>query len=216
MPYLKRFALATLVVSSCLFALIAWDVVRGGTLALLDVRISSWLHAHAVPALTAFMLIVTHAHDPIAIDAYCLVVAIVLARRREWVWIAGLAAAAPGGLLINGFLKRLFERARPAVDDPLLTLSTYSFPSGHTAGAMLFYGTLAAYVMSRTQSSRARGACLALWIFMVVLVGLSRMYLGIHYLSDVLGAAAWSLAWLALCLIGVRALRKRPSSLGTR
>jgi undecaprenyl-diphosphatase len=212
MPQSKRFALATLVISSCLFGLIAWDLTRGGTLALLDVRIASWLHAHAVPGLTAFMLAVTHAHDPIAIDAYCIVVAIVLARRREWYWIAGLAAAAPGGLLMNGLLKRVFERARPAFDDPLLALNTYSFPSGHTAGAMLFYGTLAAYVISRTQSSRVRGACVALWIFMVVLVGLSRMYLGVHYLSDVLGGAAWSLAWLTLCLVAVRTLQQRAES----
>jgi undecaprenyl-diphosphatase len=196
----------------CLFALIAYNAVRVGPLVRLDTSVASWLHAHATPTLTQVMLLVSHAHDPIFIDAYSLVVAIVLARRREWFWIVGLAAAAPGGLLLNGLIKRLFERARPSFDDPLLTLTTFSFPSGHTAGATLFYGTLSAYVLSRAHSSRVRDAALALWFLMVIVVGLSRMYLGVHYLSDVLGGATWSLAWLTLCLIGVRTLQQRAQS----
>jgi undecaprenyl-diphosphatase len=196
----------------CLFALIAYNAVRVGPLVQLDTSVASWLHAHATPTLTQVMLLVSHAHDPIFIDAYSLVVAIVLARRREWFWIVGLAAAAPGGLLLNGLIKRLFERARPSFDDPLLTLTTFSFPSGHTAGAMLFYGTLSAYVLSRAHSSRVRDAALALWFLMVIVVGFSRMYLGVHYLSDVLGGATWSLAWLTLCLIGVRTLQQRAQS----
>jgi undecaprenyl-diphosphatase len=196
----------------CLFALIAYNAVRVGPLVQLDTSVASWLHAHATPTLTQVMLLVSHAHDPIFIDAYSLVVAIILARRREWFWIVGLAAAAPGGLLLNGLIKRLFERARPSFDDPLLTLTTFSFPSGHTAGAMLFYGTLSAYVLSRAHSSRVRDAALALWFLMVIVVGFSRMYLGVHYLSDVLGGATWSLAWLTLCLIGVRTLQQHAQS----
>jgi membrane-associated phospholipid phosphatase len=212
MWYQKRWAWAVFIAAVCLFALIAYNAVRVGPLVQLDTSVASWLHAHATPTLTQVMLLVSHAHDPIFIDAYSLVVAIVLARRREWFWIVGLAAAAPGGLLLNGLIKRLFERARPSFDDPLLTLTTFSFPSGHTAGAMLFYGTLSAYVLSRAHSSRVRDAALALWFLMVIVVGFSRMYLGVHYLSDVLGGATWSLAWLTLCLIGVRTLQQRAQS----
>ena len=212
MWYQKRWAWAVFIAAVCLFALIAYNAVRVGPLVRLDTSVASWLHAHATPTLTQVMLLVSHAHDPIFIDAYSLVVAIVRARRREWFWIVGLAAAAPGGLLLNGLIKRLFERARPSFDDPLLTLTTFSFPSGHTAGAMLFYGTFSAYVLSRAHSSRVREAALALWFLMVIVVGLSRMYLGVHYLSDVLGGATWSLAWLTLCLIGVRTLQQRAQS----
>ncbi|MGZ5120186.1 MAG: phosphatase PAP2 family protein [Burkholderiales bacterium] len=209
MWYQKRSAWAVFIAAACLFALIAYNVVHAGPLVDLDARVASWLHAHGTPTLTQVMLFVSHAHDPVFIDAYSFVVAIMLARQREWSWIVGLAAAAPGGLLLNGLIKRLLERARPSFDDPLLTLTTYSFPSGHTAGAMLFYGTLSAYLLSRTHSSRVRNASLALWFSMVIIVGFSRMYLGVHYLSDVLGGAAWSLAWLTLCLIGVRTLQQR-------
>jgi membrane-associated phospholipid phosphatase len=208
MWYQKRWAWAVFISEACLFALIAYNVVRAGPLLHLDASVASWLHAHGTPILTQVMLLVTHAHDPVAIDAYSLIVAIVLARRREWSWIVGLAVAAPGGLFLNGLIKHLFERARPSFDDPLLTLTTFSFPSGHTAGAMLFYGTLSAYLL-RGHSSRVRNASLALWCLMVIIVGFSRMYLGVHYLSDVLGGAAWSLAWLTLCLIGVRTLQQR-------
>jgi membrane-associated phospholipid phosphatase len=212
MWYQKRWAWAVFIAAACLFALIAYNVVRAGPLLHLDSSIASWLHAHGTPTLTQVMLLVSHAHDPVFIDAYSFVVAIVLARRREWSWIVGLAAAAPGGLFLNGLIKRLFERARPSFDDPLLTLTTFSFPSGHTAGAMLFYGTLSACLLSRAHSSRVRNASLALWFSMVIIVGFSRMYLGVHYLSDVLGGAAWSLAWLTLCLIGVRTLQERAQS----
>jgi undecaprenyl-diphosphatase len=212
MWYQKRSAWAVFITAACLFAVIAYNVVHAGPLVRLDASVTAWLHAHGSPTLTQVMLFVTHAHDPIAIDAYSLIMAIILARRREWSWILGLAAAAPGGLLLNGLIKRLFERARPSFDDPLVTLTTFSFPSGHTAGAMLFYGTLSAYLLSRTHSPRVRNAWLALWLLMVIIVGFSRMYLGVHYLSDVLGGAAWSLAWLSLCLIGVRTLQQRSQS----
>jgi undecaprenyl-diphosphatase len=93
----------------------------------------------------------------------------------------------------------------------LLTLSTYSFPSGHTAGTTLLYGIVAAYVFSRTRNPRLRWGCVAVWILMVVLVGFSRLYLGVHYLTDVVGAVTWSLAWLGLCVIAARELQARSS-----
>src|SRR5439155_11271838 len=110
------------------------------------------------------------------------------------------------GMLINLVLKAAYERLRPHFDDPLLVLTTFSFPSGHAAGAVLFYGVLAAFLVSRFYDWRARAACVAGAVGAVALVGFSRMYLGAHYLSDVLAAVCSSTVWLVLCLAGGHAL----------
>jgi undecaprenyl-diphosphatase len=91
----------------------------------------------------------------------------------------------------------------------LLTLSTYSFPSGHTAAATVFYGLLACYLLRRVQAWPARAAIAAACCLMVALVALSRMYLGVHYLSDVLAASAEGAAWLATCITAVSTLQRR-------
>jgi len=133
-----------------------------------------------------------------------------LARLKQWYWLLTLAVAVGGGMLVNVILKSAYERLRPRFDDPLLVLTSFSFPSGHTAGAVLFYGVLAAFLVSRFYDLRARAACIAGAVLAVTLVGLSRMVLGAHYFSDVLAAACASTVWLVLCLAGGHALvRKR-------
>ena len=120
-----------------------------------------------------------------------------------------MALAVVGGLALNIMLKHAYERARPHFDDPWVTLSSFSFPSGHTAGATAFYGVLAAFLVSRFYDPRKRIAVIAGAILAVVLVAFSRMYLGAHYLSDVVAAMASTTAWLALCLTTVHAVAKR-------
>jgi undecaprenyl-diphosphatase len=202
----KRLLYTVAAAASTVFATLAYNVLAKGPFVTLDASIASTLHAHATPAVTQAMLLITHAHDPIAIDAYCVVAALIFARVRQWIWACAFLLVVPGGLLINGLIKRVFERARPVFDDPLMSLATFSFPSGHTAGATLLYGMVTAYVITTSPRFSLRCACLAFCAFMITLVGLSRIYLGVHYLSDILGAAAWSIAFLALCMTAVLSL----------
>jgi undecaprenyl-diphosphatase len=138
-----------------------------------------------------------------------IVFAMVLAKMREWYWILTLALAVGGGLVLNVLLKHVYERARPVFDTPLVELMSYSFPSGHTAGAVVFYGVLAAFLVSRVYDWRLRAVIVIGAIVAVALVGFSRIYLGAHYLSDVLAAACSSTAWLVLCLTAVHHLVRR-------
>jgi undecaprenyl-diphosphatase len=210
-PYWKRLAAGMLVVSSALFALIASNIAAGDPLVVADARAALWVNAHATPALTLLMLVVTYAHGTVPLCIYAIFMAAALARRRAWHWAAGVILAVPVGLLINVLLKHAFRRARPVLENPIITLATYSFPSGHTAGATLFYGVLFAYIGSRSRDSRVRAACIASWLLLVMLVAFSRMYLGVHFLSDVLAAVAWSLAWLAMCVIALHTLHVRAN-----
>ncbi len=118
-------------------------------------------------------------------------------------WLIGIGLSVPLGMLLNVLMKYAFHLTRPSFDDPLLALTTYSFPSGHVAGATLFYGVMAVMVISRTAAWRWRVMAVLAAITMVALVALTRVYLGVHYLSDVLAAFAEGVAWLTLCLIGL-------------
>lgn len=171
-----------------------------------DLPLSAWFHANPNPAVTQLMLLITHWHSTTGVLAMSAVLGIALWRwHRPW-WLLALLLSVPGGLLLNVAVKNLVQRARPHFDDPVLTLSTYSFPSGHTAGATLFYGFLTALVFTHPAARRWRGPMLAVAVAMVALVGLSRIYLGLHYFTDVVGAIVEGLLWLGLCLAGVQAL----------
>ncbi|HEV3010377.1 MAG TPA: VTT domain-containing protein [Burkholderiales bacterium] len=187
-------------VAGMLFLVIAWHVSARTSLAALDARIAEWLHAHASPALTAVLLAVTHLNSTVAMGIWSAVFAVVLAKLRERYWMLTLALAVGGATLLNLVLKQAYERLRPSFDDPLVVLDSYSFPSGHTAAAVAFYGVLAAFLVSRFYDARRRAACVVGAIAAVALVAFSRLYLGAHYLSDVVAAVCSSTAWLVLCL----------------
>jgi len=202
----SAFALA-----GCLFLAIAWNVTASTSLVALDARVAQWLHAHATPAFTAFMLAVTHLNSTLAVTLWSVAFAVVLVRLRERYWIFTLALSVGGAMLLNLLLKGAYERLRPHFDDPLVTLGTYSFPSGHTTAAVAFYGVLAAFLVSRFYDRRLRAAIATGAIAMIALVAFSRLYLGAHYLSDVLAAVCSSTAWLVLCLSGGHALARKKS-----
>lgn len=194
---------AVLIGASWLFGGIAEDVVSGDPLTVLDVQVAQWFHAHATGWLTRAMTAVTNAHGTMPITIAVALFMAYLAWRRNWYWLLCVGTTVPFGMLLNVAMKYSFHRARPSFEDPLLILTTYSFPSGHTAAATLFYGVLAAMLVSKTSLWRRRVMIVLAAIAMVALVALTRVYLGVHYLSDVLAAMAEGVAWLALCLTGV-------------
>ena len=191
--------------ASWLFGGIAEDVVTGDPLTIVDLHMAQWFHAHSTPLLTEAMRAVTRLHDPIPVTIAVALIAIYLGWRRNWYWAACVVVTVPFGMLLNVVMKHAFHRARPSFDNSLLVLTTYSFPSGHVAGATLFYGVVAAMLVSRIKAWRWRVSIALAAITMVALVALSRMYLGAHYLSDVLAAFAEGVAWLTLCLTGIHA-----------
>lgn len=198
-----------LIAAGWLFGSIAEDVATADTITVVDLEVARWFHAHANPGLTTFMLFVTHIHSVLGITILSVLTGLVFIYKKELYWLLGLAVSVAGGMLVNVLVKYAFHRVRPNFEDPLLTLTTYSFPSGHTAGSMLFYGVLTAYLMCQIRSWCWRVPVVVFAVLMVITVGTSRIYLGVHYLSDVLGAIAESIAWLALSLTTVYSLRLR-------
>ena len=204
--------IAALLGASILFGMLAEDVFTGDPIVMLDRRVAVWLHVHSLPAVTTIMLAVTRMHSASGVTVLTIAFAGWLAWKRHCDWLLALLLVVPGGMAVNVLMKYAFHRARPSFVDPLLTLPSYSFPSGHTAGATLFYGVLAAFAMTHVATWRSRAWCAAAALAMVALVGFSRMYLGAHYLSDVVGAALEASAWLALCLTVVNTRNRRRAA----
>ena len=174
--------------------------MTGEPLSLLDVRFSAWLRAHHQQALIRAMLVITHLHSMAAVSVLAMTFALYLFRRRHRYWLIAMLLTVFGGMFLNVVLKNIFHRARPHFDDPILTFSSYGFPSGHTMAATCFYGVVAAFAIWKIRAWPRRVLAVTLAASLVLLVGFSRIYLGAHYLSDVLGAMMEGLAWLALCL----------------
>ena len=200
-----------LIASTWLFAAIAEDVVKAERLTVIDREFSAWLHAHTTPTITALLIIVTRIHASIGITILTLAAFFYLLRRGLRAQSVALAASVFGGMLLNVILKNTFLRARPHFADPILTLTSYGFPSGHTMMATCFYGALGAFAIANLKRWNWRVLAGLGAGFMILLVGFSRIYLGAHYVTDVLGAFAEGAVWLAFCLTAVNVLHRRKN-----
>ncbi|MFD1123354.1 phosphatase PAP2 family protein [Methylophilus flavus] len=200
-------SIIVLLSAGTLFALIAENVVSAGALTITDVNLAQWLHERSTPLLTHFLLVVTHLHDPLVLSSFAALIAIYFMWKQRWYAMWAVVLGVEGGMLLNLLAKQVFHRARPSFDHPLVTLTTYSFPSGHVVASTVFYGVLAALLISQAHSWRRTFCILLIAFCLVVLVAFSRMYLGAHYLSDVLAAFLEGIAWLALCFTVIQNYR---------
>ncbi len=216
----KRFITWPLVAGLLVFATmtltlgeISEDIMNHEPITVADTQLSNWLHAHTSPLLTKAMFLATFFGSTITVSCLAIAFGLFLLSQRRRYWVAALMLSVFGGILLNRVLKYFFHRSRPFFTDPLLTLSSYSFPSGHTMAATVLYGTIAAYLFTTIQDRWRRALIVVGAGFLVLLVALSRIYLGAHYLSDVLGAMAEGLAWLSLCLTVVHYFWQRSGRL---
>lgn len=185
------------------------NVANGEPMTIADVQISDWLHIHRSPYLTTFFFIVTSLGS--SLPAICIAAStgLYLLWKKRPYWTVAIWSSVFGGMLLNRYLKFVFHRARPHFDDPILQLTSYSFPSGHTMAATVLYGVLAVLLVATIKRRSFRVLVVLSASCLIVLIGFSRMYLGAHYLSDVVGAIAEGLAWLSLCLTAVYSVWRR-------
>ena len=180
----------------------------------LDNRIADELHEHATRPLTEFFEALTTLGNGIVLAGVAAIAAYLLARRRYYAEAVLMVLAYVGAEVLSYSLKLAFRRDRPFFTDPLATVSTYSFPSGHATVSVAVYGALC-LVLLRRLTGPARVVCLAATVLLVSLIGFSRLYLGVHFLSDVLAGFSVGLAWLALCVVVLDLHHRRRSRLQT-
>jgi undecaprenyl-diphosphatase len=115
-----------------------------------------------------------------------------------------------GGALLSGILKQVFARPRPDIVPHLRDVGGLSFPSGHSMGAAIVYFTLGVMFMKAFKSRRAKAFCLSWAFFLATIVGASRVYLGVHYPSDVLAGWLAGLGWGMACFAVAQFIPTRP------
>lgn len=143
------------------------------------------------------------------LSAMTLVLAGYFALKRQWSLVVLLLAAVIGETLLAQNLKALFARPRPDIVPHLVDASSASFPSGHSTSAAAIYLTLAALIARETKERIVRNYVFAVAVALALIVGASRVYLGVHYPTDVIGGLSFGAAWAAIVLIAARKLEER-------
>lgn len=205
---LRRSRVLALTVTALVgFGLLAWGAAVGVTQGL-DETLMRWLDARASEGLTTVALALTDLGDWQVAAAMGLVASALL-------WVHGQRKAAlllwvalAGTLLLDDTFKDLFGRDRPTVFDFRTQFSptSKSFPSGHAMNATVAY-TFIAYLVARTAESRVLRVLTRLFAGLLVLgVAFSRVYLGVHFPTDVVGGFLVGSAWVLLCILALRGL----------
>lgn len=200
-------SLAVAILCLFLFVWLGREMRTGDTLRF-DQAIRGWVHQFASPGMTTFMKIVSMMGAQI-LAAELLIAFLVFARLRWKRAAFWLAIAMIGALVLEASLKYAYHRIRPQayfVPEP----ASYSFPSGHSLTSFCFYGVLAGLLTDRIKSLPWRIAIWTVAALLIILIGLSRIYLGVHYPSDVLAGYLAATVWVGTIIVldHVRKVRK--------
>lgn len=184
-----------------LFGGIALAIGTGspGNLAHFDASLAEQLRMQMPPPALQIIAMLTQLGGTPWVATLATLVLLCLLLRREWA-LAGVWAFAQLGIMpLTSGIKALIERPRPLHNHGFVTESGWSFPSGHALGSMVFYGMLA-YVLLRLLPMHWHRRVIAATVLLIGLIGVSRVLLQVHYLSDVVAGYAFGLTWLLLCI----------------
>jgi membrane-associated phospholipid phosphatase len=198
---------AIIVGAAALFAAIADEIGAGETLGRLDQAFADGI-ASAVPigVIRAFAL-VTHLGDAWVLAVWCVLGAAILTVRRRYALAIGITLAIVGNGLLNSIIKHIFERVRPVHDQSIATAAGWSFPSGHSSGSLVTYGIIA-YVLARVLPDGWRLVVIVAATLIAFTTASSRVFLRVHFASDVLAGFALGTVWLVACILSIELTRR--------
>lgn len=182
-----------------LFAELAWETIFRHTMGIFDNAFIWLIRYFSSPGMDRAMIATTNLGFGYTYGVLVLGSFIVLALLRRWIEIKGLGVCLLGGALLNEVLKHLFERARPSATW-LVEASGYSFPSGHAMVSLCFYGMIAFLITRKISSWHVRILVTITAALLVSAIGVSRIYLGVHYPSDVIAGYSAGATWLAFSI----------------
>jgi membrane-associated phospholipid phosphatase len=218
LPFYRRIGLTLLVglagavAALILFALLAGWVLEGETKHF-DDEVLATIHQYASPGLTSLMRLLTTLGSTFFLVLLGVFLFSLGIRRKRAVVLFAITMA--GAALLIWVLKLGFHRARPMPFFEIPAPRSYSFPSGHALAAFCFYGGLATIMADRIRSSKGRLIIWTLAVLFIALIGFSRVYLGVHYPSDVIAGYAAGFVWVmtlaSVDRLVLRRLRKGSS-----
>jgi undecaprenyl-diphosphatase len=196
-----------------LFGGITEDVIHHDPLTNFDLTLAAWLRAHSTPAGDRVAVAVSLVGSPVVMSTLAIAGAAAFALRRRRILLAVWTAAFAGGGVLDWMLKEIIRRPRPVGASAFLHGASFSFPSGHAMGSLIGYGLLA-YLLAvhGPVRRRARVAILVAAALLVLAIGFTRLYLGVHYFSDVVGGFAAGVVWLSVCVSGLEVALGRQAA----
>jgi undecaprenyl-diphosphatase len=173
-----------------------------------DASVHDWTVTERSASATTFFTLMTNIGSPVGLTVIVVAVAVILAIRRRWRWFLYLVLTVVGGSLLNFELKRYFARARPDIAEMLRRANGYSFPSGHAMSSAVVFGALAYLAFRAIRSWPAKTAVIAFLYTLIAAIALSRVYLGVHWISDVLAGFTAGTVWVTTTTVGFETLRR--------
>jgi undecaprenyl-diphosphatase len=178
------------------------DVIvdRDGAPTPLDASVLSFMIAERTALLTVILTVITHAGGTLGMTVVAVAAIGWLGRRRQWSDAVLVAVAGLGASILVTVTKGVVGRIRPPTLDHLVIHTNPAFPSGHSLGSLTVIGVVTAVALSHLPARRTRVTVTCTAVVFVLAVGISRLYLGVHWATDVLGGWLLGGAWLTLCL----------------
>ena len=199
------FAVIMLIV---LFLLIGHAVPTHDALTRTDVAVNAWMESHATETGETIFTWVSYIGAPL-LAASVVITLVVFGRRGDWFHVWAVALVTGGGLLLSTILKFVFHRARPLTAAEFMTHPSYSFPSGHAMNSMVTYGFLTLLLLNRVHERGRRVGIVLAALVVIGAIGFSRVYLGVHFVTDVVGGWLAGAAWLIVGIGGYRFAQQR-------
>ncbi|MEV0080870.1 phosphatase PAP2 family protein [Nocardia neocaledoniensis] len=198
----RRLPLAAtlLAVALTLVGVLTWQVNNDAGIIRIDPRVLDWMIAHRGEPLTSIARFVTDLGDTLSMTILATLTVAWFAARRDWATVALVALTSAGAGVLVVVIKRLVGRHRPPEVSRLVAEPSLSYPSGHTLGTTVVVGIVALTVIPGLRRRWLRVAATVFAVLFPIAVGLSRIYLGVHWSTDVLAGWIFGLAWLTLCV----------------
>jgi undecaprenyl-diphosphatase len=163
----------------------------------------------ASPRVRRVFIVLTEMGSSEALTGMAVLVALALLMRRRRLLAVVWLIAMIGTAVLNQGLKAAFERPRPDFPDAAIAEHSNSFPSGHSMGAVVAFGLLAYFLLPALSDRREKVALVLVTAALALAIGFSRIYLGAHYFSDVVGGLAVGGAWLSVCISSIEVAHRR-------
>lgn len=188
--------------TALLFGLVAYYVQTNQIVAF-DEAIISFVQSYISPGFDRFVFVATHFGSKKLVAPLILILAAILFFYKKYALGLFIALTSGTGAALNIILKTIFQRERPDIL-PLITETGYSFPSGHSMGSIIFYGSVAYLIVHLTRKSSVRWIGVTAMILLIVIIGSTRIYLGVHFPSDIIGGFSVGTMWLIVCIFCFR------------
>lgn len=196
-----------------LFGVLTEDVLRHAPLTRLDVTILEWFHSNRTEIGMRMFEAISFLGSPPVLSILGVALAVYFIRQHAWVFLTSWIAALVGAGVLDWLLKAAIQRPRPVYAIAILHGHSFSFPSGHALASLVAFGMTAYFVIIlwvKEASSRTTVICLA--AMLIFAIGVSRLYLGVHYFTDVIAGYAAGAVWLSACVTGAAIARRQPAA----